>query len=89
MASAVNSSAANGAGTLPDDLGEVTPAIESLLVVDVGWGCLAIETIEVAHLIVVKQLGDNRGDVVSRATSGNVLAVSSAVSGAMKLLAVK
>jgi hypothetical protein len=78
---AVISRTADLGAALPDDLREVSPAIESGLVVDVGWGGLAEQTAEVADLIVVEQLGDDRGDVIGWSTGSDVLTVSSAISG--------
>jgi len=79
LASAVDGSTANMSGALPDDLGEVTPAVKGSLVVDVGWGSLAVEPAEVWCLVVVEQLSDDRGHVVSWAASSNVLAVSTTI----------
>jgi hypothetical protein len=42
LARAINGRAANLVGTLPDDLREVSPAVECSLVVDVRWSSLAI-----------------------------------------------
>ena len=78
-ARAVVGCAANLIGALPDDLGEVSPAIESLAVVDVGWGALAVEAGEVVDLVVVEEIGDDRGDVAGWRTGSDVLAVSSTV----------
>jgi len=79
LASAVDGGATNVSGTLPDDLTEVAPAVESSLVVDVGRGSLAVETAEVGSFVVVEQFGDNGGHVVSWAAGSDVLAVSATV----------
>jgi len=78
-AGAVVGCAADLGGALPDDLGEVAPAIESGVVVDVRWGRLAEKASEVADLVVVEELGDDRGDVAGWRTGSNVLAVASTV----------
>jgi len=84
---AVDGSAANVGCALPNDLGEVAIPVEGSVVVDVGRCGLAIEASEVAHLVVVEQLGDHRGNVVSGAAGGDVLAVSSATSGSVVFVA--
>ena len=76
LSSAVISGAANLGGALPHDLGEVTPAVKGAFIVDVGGSGLAVETSKVARLVVVEKLGDDGGDIVSRASGGDVLAVS-------------
>lgn len=76
---AVVGSASDGGGSLPDDLGEVSPSVESSLVVDVGWCGLAVHGREISGLVVVEQLGDDRGDVAGWAAGGDVLAVSTTI----------
>jgi hypothetical protein len=74
---AVLSGTADVGGVSPDDLGEVAP----LLKVGHVWLSLAIETIEVVNLAVVKEIGDDRSDVVALNTCGDVLAVTATVRG--------
>jgi len=76
---AVDGSAANRRGVLPDDLGEVSPAIEGGVVVDAGRSGLAIQASEVANLVVVEQLGDDGRDVAGWCASSDVLTVSSTI----------
>jgi hypothetical protein len=83
-AAAVIGGTSDFAGSLPHDLGEVTPAVEGSLVVDVGRCRLAVHSIEVTGLVVVEQLGDDGGDVVSWAASSDVLAVTAAIGGALR-----
>lgn len=80
---AVLGGAADGGGALPDDLGEVTPLVE---VVHAGLG-LAVKILKVVDLAVVKEVGDDGGDVVCFDASSNVLAVSAAVRGPVILSA--
>lgn len=86
-AGAVDSSAANVSGVLPDDLGEVTISVERGIVVNVGWCGFAVQASEVGHLAVVEELSNDGGNVVSWASCGNVLTVSSATIGTEKMLA--
>lgn len=74
-------------GTLPDDLREVSPAIKSGIVIDIGWGGLAIEAIEIADLVVVEEISDDGRDVASWSTSCDVLTVASAISRPVCVLA--
>jgi hypothetical protein len=83
-AAAVIGSTSDLGSSLPDDLGEVTPTVESGLVVDVGWSSLAVQSVEVTSLVVVEQIGDDGGHVVSRAAGSNVLAVSTAIGVALQ-----
>lgn len=74
FAGAVDGSAADRGGALPDDLGEVTIAVEHSIG-HVARGGLAVEGVEVHHLGVVELLGDDGRDVVLVGTGRDVLAV--------------
>lgn len=71
-------SATNVGGTLPHNLGEVAPSIE---VVHAGVS-LAIQGLEVAHLVVVHQVGDHLSNLFRGDTISNVLAIPTAINGA-------
>lgn len=86
-AAAIIGGTSNLGGSLPDDLGEMTPAVESIDVVDVGRCGLAVQSVEVTSLVVVEELGDDGGHVVGGAAGSDVLAVSAAIGGAVQKLA--
>ena len=67
-------------GALPDDLAEVTPAIEEL---HEGTG-EAVQSTEEAHLIVVHQVGDHLADVVLIDTVPDVLTIATTVNAPMR-----
>jgi hypothetical protein len=85
---AVNSSAANLSGALPNHLAEVAPLVE-VVHVDLNLGILGflscalgevdIQVVVVANLAVVEQFGDHGRNVVGLDTGSDVLAVASAV----------
>lgn len=66
---------ANLLGALPDDLGEVTPAVKEFH----ERGGKTVESSEEAHLIVVHQVGDHLADVVRGDTVADVLTVATTV----------
>lgn len=72
-AGAVLGSTADLGGTLPDDLGEMTPVLE----VGHVWLRFAVKTVEVVHLAVIEEISNNGRDVVRLNTGSDVLAVSS------------
>ena len=69
-------------GTLPHNLGEVTPSIE---VGHTGVG-LAVQALEVSHLVVVHQVGDHLSNLVRGDTISNVLAIATAINGATAIV---
>lgn len=73
--------------SLPDDLSEVSESVEGYLVVDVCWCGLAVHGCEISDFVVVKQLGDDRGDVAGWASGGDVLAISTTIHLAVRMLA--
>lgn len=62
-------------GALPDDLGEVTPAVKKLH----ERASNTVQGGEEAHLLVVHQIGDHLTDVVSRDTVSDILTVSTTI----------
>lgn len=75
---------ANLLGVLPDNLGEVTPAVKELH----ERGGKTVEGSEEAHLVVVHQVGDHLTDAVRRDTVADVLAVATSVDAPIKALLV-
>jgi hypothetical protein len=84
-ARAIHCSAANESCAFPDDLSEVTITVKGGLVVDVGWGGLAIERGIVGGLVVVEKLSDYGSHIVSWAAGSNVLAISSTISSTVRV----
>ena len=70
-----NGGAADFRSALPDDLGEVAPAVKELH----DRAGDTIQGTEETHLVVVHQVGNHLTDVVLADTVTNVLAVSTAV----------
>ena len=74
---------ANLLGVLPDNLGEVTPAVKELH----ERAGDTIQGTEETHLVVVHQVGDHLADVVLADTVTDVLAVSTTVNASVMGLA--
>lgn len=75
MTTAILSGTAEMRGALPHDLSEMAPLLEERH----GWIGFTIETVVVADLTVVEEVGNDRGDVVGLYTSSDVLTVPATV----------